>query len=71
MNIEKGYENNVVDFYLKHAPFNISVDVGAGGGFHTQNLSQLYLEENDLPLLEHEGEHKYLKNHHDLFCDPK
>lgn len=34
-------ERPVVDFYKEHAPYHISVDVGAGSGFHTERLAEL------------------------------
>lgn len=35
------YEKDVVNFYQKHAPYGVSVDIGAGVGYHTRKLAKI------------------------------
>lgn len=35
------YEKDVIDFYTKYAPHNVSVDIGAGTGYHTKRLAKI------------------------------
>lgn len=35
------YEKDVVAFYQKHAPYDVSVDIGAGVGYHTRKLAKI------------------------------
>lgn len=35
------YEKDVVNFYQEHAPYDISVDIGAGIGYHARKLAKL------------------------------
>lgn len=34
-------EEEVIDFYEKHSPYRLSVDVGAGIGYHTRKLAEI------------------------------
>lgn len=35
------YEKDVIDFYERHAPYNVSVDIGASLGYHTKRLAKI------------------------------